>query len=391
MPNPAVMFLMPRQVRKFLLIGVALILAVVVGFGALLGAVIVSAVGAGSSAANVGFATWTGCDASGIVAGDVAGLDVDQVENAALILNAATAAGLGTEGQILGLQAALVESGLRSLERNLLEDRPGAVGLFQLDANWGPLKDRQDPRWSAAEFFNAVEKVPNWKTSPPDVVIGKVLGTDPDAYTLSRSEAVTIYNDLVALCLIPGDPVLAAQLILRLEAAGNIRFLLQPHKQQIVDIAGGSWLPACNVDVRVLQLIVLAAREFDSVGISYLNRKCTGESGVGVGVYSRHYRDTALAVDFSSLNGQVATGSDDNSIRLAALLISVLPKGSELGQVNCRAAVGKPLEAPGIVQVVDSCDHVHVALDVFDRPLRLAGYDSTETDNPSAAEPTKGL
>jgi hypothetical protein len=116
---------------------------------------------------------------------------------------------------------------------------------------------------------------------------------------------------------------------------------------------------------------VLAVREFDSVGVSDLNRKCTGQIE-GAGIYSSHYKDGGgHAVDFYWLDGNGLSGADGSSLRLIALLDPLMPDGSHVGQSQCRAAAGTPVALTHWTEFEDSCSHLHVDMGSADNPLLI--------------------
>jgi len=116
--------------------------------------------------------------------------------------------------------------------------------------------------------------------------------------------------------------------------------------------------PGCQIDVRVLQLLTKLTARYTSVGVSSINRKCSGEL-LGAGVYSAHYADGGgHAIDLYAINGSVLTGNDTYSRELVTWADGFVPQGSRTGQIQCRSANPLPLHTFG--QFVDGCNHVHI-------------------------------
>ena len=114
---------------------------------------------------------------------------------------------------------------------------------------------------------------------------------------------------------------------------------------------------------------MLALQVFDQVGVSDINRKCTGQIE-GAGTASSHYFDGGgLAIDFYRLNGQSLTGADGKSIRLISALDPVMPDGARVGQVECRAEAGTTIGTAHFTQFDDTCTHLHIDVGFTDGQL----------------------
>lgn len=139
-------------------------------------------------------------------------------------------------------------------------------------------------------------------------------------------------------------------------AAGRLIGSTPNHIPEIANLAAGRVVPNCGVDYRVLQAIDVALQHFSQVGVSDINRLCTGQIE-GAGVDSAHYADGGgHAVDFYLLNGQALTGADPLSLQLISILDPLVPSGSGLGQEECRPAIAVQNFAP----FDDTCNHVHM-------------------------------
>ena len=133
-----------------------------------------------------------------VPAGPIAGYCQDHLINAAHIINAARALGIGQHTQAIGVMTAMGESGLANLAHG---DAAGADsrGLFQQRANgaWGSLKDRMTPYTAAYNFFAALVAIPAWKTLTPTQSAHDVqVNADPGYYTRYWRKALTIVTAL---------------------------------------------------------------------------------------------------------------------------------------------------------------------------------------------------
>ena len=153
----------------------------------------------------------------------------------------------------------------------------------------------------------------------------------------------------------PTVQALAVQ-IMGAVAAGRLVGSTPNHIPEIANLAEGKAVPGCGVDYRVLQAISVALDNFNQVGVSDINRHCTGQIE-GAGTDSAHYADGGgHAVDFFLLNGSPLTGGDAKSVELIKILDPLVPNGTGLGQIGCRASMSldnfKPFD--------DTCNHLHI-------------------------------
>ena len=153
----------------------------------------------------------------------------------------------------------------------------------------------------------------------------------------------------------PTVQALAVQ-IMGAVASGRLVGSTPNHIPEIADLAEGQAVPGCGVDYRVLQAISVALDNFNQVGISDINRRCTGQIE-GAGTESAHYADGGgHAVDFYLLNGSPLTGGDAKSVQLIKILDPLVPNGTGLGQIGCRSSMDlsnfKPFD--------DTCNHLHI-------------------------------
>ena len=105
----------------------------------------------------------------------------EQMNNAATISAVGTKMGLPAHAATVALATALQESKLRNLEGG---DRD-SVGLFQQrpSQGWGTIAQLRDPVYAATEFYEKLEKLPNWETLPITEAAQAVQRSGvPDAY-----------------------------------------------------------------------------------------------------------------------------------------------------------------------------------------------------------------
>lgn len=130
--------------------------------------------------------------------GPVAGFCQDRLVNAAHIINAARALGIGEHTQAIGVMTAIGESGLVNLDHGDTAG-PDSRGLFQQRANgaWGSLQDRMTPYTAAYHFFAALVAIPSWKRlTPTEAAHAVQANADPGYYGTYWDDAVTIVTAL---------------------------------------------------------------------------------------------------------------------------------------------------------------------------------------------------
>ncbi|PPH76249.1 hypothetical protein C5C50_16215 [Rathayibacter sp. AY1D9] len=328
----------------------------------------------------------------------------DQLVNAALIVNAGAAKGLGADGQTLGVQTAIGESSLVNISYGDGAINPDgsvadSIGLFQQQWSWGTVEQRMDPTTSAGFFYDRLVAVEGWQAMEPSIAINKVQrNADPNHYTKYRADAVAIMTYLGSLgssttapttsaapVSVPSTPIgtapaspapvggcvavsgdtkaLATNLVAAMDA-GDLTLLEDRYAQQIRDMAAGTPKENCAIDVRILQIITIALNTFGKVGVSDLNRQCTG-SLLGAGTGSSHWMNGGgNAVDFYSFAGTATTGCDPNALQLLDVLDPQVPQGSRAGQIQCRSTTYQH-----ITQFGDTPNHLHFDVAYADGPL----------------------
>lgn len=191
---------------------------------------------------------------------------------------------------------------------------------------------------------------------------------DRDGYSVTDAGELQAAGYSTAQLLVGRS--LAQELVDAMDS-GKLVGSVPDHLKEIRWIAQGVTVPDCGVDYRVLEIIAIAVRNFDQVGVSDINRKCTGQLE-GAGTSSSHYIDGGgHAVDFYLLDNKSLNGSDAGTLKMISLLDPVMPVGSRVGQASCRASAGVTVNLTNWTEFDDSCTHMHVDVPVADAPLLL--------------------
>ncbi|QIZ97781.1 hypothetical protein [Leifsonia sp. PS1209] len=293
----------------------------------------------------------------------VDGYRPDQLRIAATIITVGQQMNIPPHGQTLALMVAIGESGLRNLDHGDAVDNT-TIGVFQQGAGYGTRAQRMDPATAAVAFYTRMLHVPDWQTAAPTLVAHAVqINADRNHYAPFWAPAQHVLAALTGAtagaCQIPVDARAAAAVLVQAIQAKKLNFLEARYQQQVVNMADGTATPNCVIDGHVLQLIVVAVQSFQQVGISDLNRRCTGTTP-GAGTKSAHWK--GKAVDFYALNRRSLTGADDLSLQLIHVLDPYAPHGSSAGQSDCRAqsgvAVGPLMNITHTF--ADTCNHQHI-------------------------------
>jgi len=150
----------------------------------------------------------------------VAGYDLEQIANAAIIADVARSLGLGDQAALLGVMCAMGASSLRNIgygdwETNGVLKPDGSpttsIGLFQQQASWGSVADRMDPIYSAWAFYRMLVRVRDWATIEPTRAIHSVqVNADPNHYAKYEQSARAVLAaipDLRVKGVIVADPM----------------------------------------------------------------------------------------------------------------------------------------------------------------------------------------
>ncbi|NNC12834.1 hypothetical protein HII28_13215 [Planctomonas sp. JC2975] len=361
MSSTAVSLAAGTKTGRWVLLVVAATLVLVPLAVALLPFSVVLAMGSSTATAFTG--ACLGGAATVAASQTVDGYGHDQLVIAATIIQVGRAQGVDVHGQQVAVMTAMGESSLQNLNHGDAVDNT-TIGVFQQGAAYGTRPQRLDPATAAAAFYTRMLTIPGWEAMDPSLLAHRVqVNADPNHYTAFYKPAGDVIAALTgttpASCQVPADAAAAAKLLVAAIAAGKLTFLESRYEQQVISMADGTATANCLLDVHVLQVMVIAVNNFQQVGISDLNRRCTGETP-GAGTSSAHWQ--GKAVDFYALNHQSLTGEDDLSIQLIRLIDPYVPHGSGLGQSNIRAANGDPITGLKnfTLQFADTGDHQHI-------------------------------
>ena len=131
----------------------------------------------------------------------VAGFSGEQLANAAVLMGQARGLGMSAAAQVLLVQAAIGESGLRSIAytdaAGTVDGVATTIGILQQDPSYGPLADRLDVAKAGAGFLSRLRDVPGWESLEPTIAIHRVQrNADPQHYAKYRDEAVQVVQTL---------------------------------------------------------------------------------------------------------------------------------------------------------------------------------------------------
>lgn len=134
----------------------------------------------------------------------------EQLENAATIMQTASALGFARDGQILGVMTAMGESSLHNIDYGDWEtrgftnpdgSRTTSIGLFQQQEWWGSVEERMDPATAARLFYERLGRVPDWASLDASLAIHRVqINSDPGYYSRFADDATAVVDALSAPC-----------------------------------------------------------------------------------------------------------------------------------------------------------------------------------------------
>jgi hypothetical protein len=332
--------------------------------------------GASGGSQSAAAACGVGSGSTGTVASDlpkkVGTWNADQVKMAARLVAAAHEVKVNQQATTILVMTAMGESSLTNLNHGDAVDNT-TIGVLQQGAAYGAREDRLDPEKAAKAFLSRLLKVPGWESLEPTIAAHRVqINADPYHYakfwTSAQEMVAAVTGKAVASgCDVSGDQKELASTLADAWKKGTFTDTYHPQmvEQEIFPIAAGTPKAGCQVDTRILQLLVAALNKYGSVQISDMNRPC-----VGIGIHcpgSLHCKNPAVAVDFNAVGGNVLLGSGPADIEFLKWLDTVMPKGSQAGQVQCRP--NTPLS--NLRQFEDGCSHQHIDLGSTTEPLSL--------------------
>ena len=122
-------------------------------------------------------------------------ISLEQAHYASIVAGVAVKRGLPPRAGSIALATAYQESGIRNLDYG---DRD-SVGLFQQrpSQGWGTEKQLMDPHYATGKFYDALLKIPNWRTRDITKVAQAVqISGHPEAYREHEADARTLASTL---------------------------------------------------------------------------------------------------------------------------------------------------------------------------------------------------
>lgn len=129
------------------------------------------------------------------------------VANGEAVIRAGAAMDIAADGIVIGLVAALQETGLRNLANpgvpetldlphdGLVTDYH-AVGILALNEQWGTAAELMLPEVAARKWFTAMRGIAGWQTMLPHRVAAAVMRSAlPDIYARKLTEAQQFYDE----------------------------------------------------------------------------------------------------------------------------------------------------------------------------------------------------
>ena len=282
----------------------------------------------------------------------IAGYGHEQLVNAAYVIEAGKALGLGARDQTIGVMTAMGESSLIVVDHGDLAG-PDSRGLFQQRAlGWGSYEDRMDPYISATNFFTAMMRIEGRDALEPTIVAHRTQRNgDPWHYQEYWPAAVEVVEALAgvdtgltpdaACSTVPGEVSPSGWAV---PAAGPIksvygmRFHPIDHVWRLhsgTDLNGGG----CEGPIWAAQDGTVTFTGFDSQG----NGTITVDHGGGVQTSYLHEYASGILVregDQVSAGQQIGRVGSSGKSTGCHLHFMVVVNGSPTDPVPFMAAVG---------------------------------------------------
>ena len=240
--------------------------------------------------AGVGVALWRGSgplpDREGCTAkldGHQVDLTTDQAENASLISAIGVSRGLPARAVSIALATAYQESKIRNLTYG---DRD-SLGLFQQrpSQGWGTAKQVRNRYYATNAFYDALEKVPEYKTMRITEAAQTVQRSGfPEAYEAHAADARTLASVLTGYspgglftCVVrqPTTPGKAAQVIRRVELAYGDLEIARSGSRQDVAVTLEAGQAGRRLGWSVAQFLVAHGAVLRPDSVSYAGKRWT--------------------------------------------------------------------------------------------------------------------
>jgi hypothetical protein len=237
---------------------------------------------------GVGVAMWRGSGplpdpegCSARLAGRQVDLSLEQAENASLISAIGVSRGLPARAVSIALATAYQESKIRNLTHG---DRD-SLGLFQQrpSQGWGTTAQVRDPYYATNAFFDALEKIPDYKVMRITEAAQKVQRSGyPEAYEAHAPDARTLASVLTGYspgglfsCVVrePSGPGTSKQLMRDVERAfGNLDIARTGSRQDVaVTVSGGQ--SGNRLGWSVAQFVVAHGKTLNPAAVTYAGKR----------------------------------------------------------------------------------------------------------------------
>jgi hypothetical protein len=237
---------------------------------------------------GVGVATWRGSgplpDPEGCttkLAGRQVDLTIEQAENASLIAAIGVSRGLPARAVSIALATAYQESKIRNLDHG---DRD-SLGLFQQrpSQGWGTRAEVRDPYHATNAFYDALEKIPDYKTMRITEAAQKVQRSGyPEAYEAHAPDARTLASVLTGYspgglfsCVVrePAERGTAERVINQVERAFGDLDVGRTGTRQDVEVALAAGQDGRRLGWSVAQFLVAHGAKLRPESVAYAGKR----------------------------------------------------------------------------------------------------------------------
>jgi hypothetical protein len=203
-------------------------------------------------------------------------LDLDQTENASVMVSLVIKRNLPERAAVLTLAAGLQESKLRNLDYGdsdslgILQQRPSQ--------GWGTAAQVSDVRYATGKFLDALVKVDNWKTEPlADAIQAVQRSADGSAYAKHEPQAQTMSDALMGVtaagvsCSFDKPTVVAGASAVAKQLSADLPVSAPAITGQQLRVAGAAWT--------TVAWFVSHANTYGLDSVSYANQTWTRAKG----------------------------------------------------------------------------------------------------------------
>ncbi|WP_414173022.1 hypothetical protein [Clavibacter tessellarius] len=225
-----------------------------------------------------------------------------------------------------------------------------------------------DPATAATAFLTRLMKVPDWESFEPTLAAHAVQGNaDPYHYAPFWTDAQAVVAAVTGKkvssgCTATGNGEQSAKTLIAARAAGTLTDYNPKMLDELNGMADGTASAQCQIDPRVLQILVLVLNKYGSVGVSDINRPCAGRvctASTPRTAPRRRRPSTSTASEDARRPGRPGVA------RAAGVPRHDHAQGSHAGQVQCRPT----MTFQNITAFSDPCTHLHVDVRGTTAPL----------------------